>query len=366
MICQNKLELFLLVCYLRHYDTISHSKEITSHISMLLINLVSSFGPVHQSCVNKFGNKQFIQVYNGYGYNGSYAASAKKFDCDRSNSLLLHWIFDFVSDDEDNSVVIDRLGYFGLDFLSGSTLKYTISNSTDTKDYEQETDRYGDISVELQNNQDMPLAIHSKDTRDVFYELSNDYLVITDMDDTIKRSYISDIREALVELFKREFKPFDIINTKYLGWKNTDFVYLSAGFNQIYPLMKNFIQKYFPPGPIILRTVKLYQYLYEENRILVPYGFKLAKAQQVLDKSLSQQVVLIGDSTEVDAYVYASLYAMNNYKHRICKIYIRIVLDSQLEAVEHYLENVPKHKVRLFKNGDELPESLESECSSKK
>ncbi len=329
------------------------------HYNVLLVILFSiiwttyGYTTIHQSCVDKYGSGPFEQIYDGYGAYGKYYITAKVFECDKSNSGLVRLLHRYLGEGDDEVVAVDRLGHFGIETMANRLVTIVI-HGIDSLLYT--TDEDGDVMA-LVHFKETPKSIATRNKTALLHHLDKDILVISDIDDTIKYSQISDLHLAAKELLSMEFRPFDTINEKYKLWENTtSFVYLSAGFKQAYELMRHFVFSHFPHGPIILRTIRLKDYFSSEFKNM-PYVYKVNRASQVLNIT-KNKVVLIGDSTEVDAKIYATLYMNKDYRNRICHIYIRIVKQEQLTKVELFLDEVPKQIYTLFVHADELPDQL--------
>ena len=79
-----------------------------------LFDMIYGFNPIYTSCLNKFGNEKYLQLYDGYGYDGLYYVSSRLFECDKSTGMLLQLLLNRYCPEQHKNIAIDRLGYFGI------------------------------------------------------------------------------------------------------------------------------------------------------------------------------------------------------------------------------------------------------------
>jgi hypothetical protein len=149
--------------------------------------------------------------------------------------------------------------------------------------------------------------------------------VISDIDDTIKRTQVRDRREMLLNTFSRRFEPAP----RMAGWyremakaPDTRFHYLSASPIQLYPPLADFIRSAdFPAGSMHLRESTTW-------RTLIPAGedsraHKLGVIERLLAEFPQRRFVLVGDSGEADPEIYAQTF--RSHSDRIDAVVIRDV-----------------------------------------
>lgn len=149
--------------------------------------------------------------------------------------------------------------------------------------------------------------------------------VISDIDDTIKRTQVRDRREMLLNTFARRFDAAP----RMAGWyrelakaPDTRFHYLSASPIQLYPALSDFIRAAdFPAGSMHLRESTTW-------RTLIPgeddsRGHKLGVIERLLAEFPQRRFVLVGDSGEADPEIYAQTF--RSHPQRIDSIVIRDV-----------------------------------------
>ncbi|NVM88663.1 App1 family protein [Variovorax sp. SG517] len=149
--------------------------------------------------------------------------------------------------------------------------------------------------------------------------------VISDIDDTIKRTQVRDRREMLLNTFARRFEPAPRMAAWYRALAKTPgtrFHYLSASPIQLYPSLSDFIRNAdFPQGSMHLRESTTWRTLIpgdEDSR-----AHKLGVIQRLLAEFPQRRFVLVGDSGEADPEIYAQTF--RSHPQRIESIVIRDV-----------------------------------------
>jgi len=149
--------------------------------------------------------------------------------------------------------------------------------------------------------------------------------VISDIDDTIKRTQVRDRREMLLNTFARRFEAAPRMADWYraLAQKpDTRFHYLSASPIQLYPALSDFIRSAgFPAGSMHLRESTTWRTLIpgdEDSR-----AHKLGTIKRLLAEFPQRRFVLVGDSGEADPEIYAQVF--RTHQARVDSIVIRDV-----------------------------------------
>ncbi|QSI29816.1 DUF2183 domain-containing protein [Variovorax sp. RKNM96] len=152
--------------------------------------------------------------------------------------------------------------------------------------------------------------------------------VISDIDDTIKRTQVRDRREMLLNTFARRFEAAPRMAAYYRALAqvpDTRFHYLSASPMQLYPALADFVRDNdFPAGSMHLRESTTWRTLIpgaEDSR-----AHKLGVIGRLLTEFPRRRFVLVGDSGEADPEIYAQVYRAN--PQRIDSIVIRDVTDE--------------------------------------
>jgi hypothetical protein len=149
--------------------------------------------------------------------------------------------------------------------------------------------------------------------------------IISDIDDTIKRTQVRDRREMLLNTFARRFEAAPRMAAYYRALAQapgTRFHYLSSSPIQLYPALSDFIRSAdFPAGSMHLRESTTWRTLIpgaEDSR-----AHKLGVIDRLLTEFPQRRFVLVGDSGEADPEIYAQV--IRAHPQRIDNIVIRDV-----------------------------------------
>lgn len=155
--------------------------------------------------------------------------------------------------------------------------------------------------------------------------------VISDIDDTILQSGIVHWKTAAQLTFlhnARTRKPLDGVARLYQalqagvpGGERVPIFYVSSSPWNLYDLLEDFMElNGIPAGPMFLRDLGTDQGKFLKT---AGHGHKLERARQLIERFPDRQWILLGDSGQADAELYAQ--AADDYGHRIAAIYIRDV-----------------------------------------
>jgi hypothetical protein len=174
--------------------------------------------------------------------------------------------------------------------------------------------------------------------------------VISDIDDTIKVTQVASRRSLLRNTFVRPFAAVPEMAALYRHWQENlgaAVHYLSASPWHLYPFLEEFLAAQgFPQGTFYLRHFRL-----------MPAGLpatlragrrvKLAHARTLLSRFPRRRFILVGDSGESDAAIYARLY--QEYPRQVERICIRNLGGEAGQRVcMTALQNVPRNLWRVF------------------
>lgn len=136
-----------------------------------------------------------------------------------------------------------------------------------------------------------------------------------DIDDTIKISNVLDTVATIKSTFLEETKFVPGMPELYASLKATlnspQFLYLSGSPFQLYPMLREFVNANYPPGPILLQNLTFVDIPgvldfvqgataeYKSERIDTIHGWYPAK-----------KFLAIGDSTQADPEVYGAAYVI--------------------------------------------------------
>lgn len=153
--------------------------------------------------------------------------------------------------------------------------------------------------------------------------------VISDIDDTIKQSFITDRKKMFEAAFFQPFKPVNGMPEVYRAWRSqgASFHYVSSSPWQLYEPLEEFAKTAdFPPASYSLKKVRIKD---ETFLNLFKSGLKTkpAAVKAILNRYPNRKFVLVGDSGEQDAQVYAQI--ARQHPTQIVKILIRNVHASK-------------------------------------
>jgi hypothetical protein len=156
--------------------------------------------------------------------------------------------------------------------------------------------------------------------------------VISDIDDTIKRTQVRDRREMLLNTFARRFEPAPGMADSYRTMAQapgTRFHYLSASPIQLYPALADFLRDAnFPPGSMHLRESTTWRTLIPGDQDSRTH--KLGQIERLLAEFPLRRFMLVGDSGESDPEIYGQV--ARAHPGRIAHIAIRNVTGEAANA----------------------------------
>ncbi|KAL5330928.1 hypothetical protein ACEPPN_000454 [Leptodophora sp. 'Broadleaf-Isolate-01'] len=176
--------------------------------------------------------------------------------------------------------------------------------------------------------------------------------VVSDIDDTIKITQTGDPIGILRSTFVSQATPVEGMPELYqfiqrIISPNSPFFYLSASPYNLYAFLRDFRQKFFPQGTIILRDaswMNLSGLL--SNLTLGTQEYKVARITKINSWLPKRKMILIGDSTQADPETYGEIY--RNHKGWVKLILIRKVTDIAALGIEE--KNEPKRFEKAFKD----------------
>ncbi|OHF03090.1 hypothetical protein CORC01_01474 [Colletotrichum orchidophilum] len=185
-----------------------------------------------------------------------------------------------------------------------------------------------------------------------FFAAPEGWAVISDIDDTIKLTQTSDPIGILRETFVNEPRPIEGMPELYrniaaLLPQESPWFYLSASPYNLYPFLREFRDKYYPPGTIILRdsSWKTVAGLLSALTVATEQ-YKVKRMNKVHDWLPKRKFILIGDSTQSDPEAYGDIY--REFKGWVKLILIRKVTD--IAAIGIAAKNEPERFEKAFKN----------------
>ena len=183
--------------------------------------------------------------------------------------------------------------------------------------------------------------------------------VISDIDDTVKITAVTDRRKMLEHTFLLDFAAAPGMACLYSDWAGQDFNFhfvSSSPWQLSQPLSEFLDNSGFPRSDFNLKSVRFRDEtlfnLFKEGTETKP-----AIIESILNTWPGRRFILVGDSGEQDPEVYASI--MRKHPDRIVHAYIRNVTgesqdSSRLAAV---FEGIDVHRWTLFDDPGPLPRS---------
>lgn len=180
--------------------------------------------------------------------------------------------------------------------------------------------------------------------------------VISDIDDTIKISNVTNKQELLANTFLRPFREAPGMADLYKQWQSqpdTTFHYVSASPWQLYPTLSEFMQESeFPPGLFYMKSFRWKDSSFF-NLFSDPIKYKTRIIESILQRYPQRQFILIGDSGEKDPEVYGMI--ARKFPQQIKRILIRRVGDNNdRDRFAAAFVKVDVNKWQVFGNTNEV------------
>lgn len=182
----------------------------------------------------------------------------------------------------------------------------------------------------------------------VYIAHSTQFVIVSDIDDTFLISHSANLRKRLWVLFSqnaRTRKPFEGVVRHYqlLAKSHTTpeapnpFFYVSSSEWNLYEYILEFASvNRIPPGVFMLSQLKIFSQLLKTGQN--NHGTKFTRIVRVLQAFPNQRVILLGDSSQQDPYIYESL--VKHFPKQIHAVYIRDVFQRNYEKVREVLNKI--------------------------
>ena len=192
------------------------------------------------------------------------------------------------------------------------------------------------------------------------------WAVLSDVDDTIKKTLTSSPVGILTTTFAEEPEPIKGMPElyKHIVQKldNPPFWYLSASPYNLYPFLRQFRETYYPRGTLILRDASWMNLAgFLANLTQGTEAYKVDRIEKVHGWFPKRRFILIGDSTQTDPESYGEAY--RRHGKWIGAIYIRKVTGvaemdegkkNDPRRFEKAFKGVPKDVWYIFEDAQEL------------
>ncbi|KAF7554189.1 hypothetical protein G7046_g6887 [Stylonectria norvegica] len=199
-----------------------------------------------------------------------------------------------------------------------------------------------------------------------YYAGPEGWAIISDIDDTIKVTLTSDPLGILRSTFVDEPTPIPGMPELYSEIKSflpsdTPWFYLSASPYNLYPFLREFRNKYYPPGTMILRDSSWRTIAGLLSALTMgTEEYKVDRGKKVHSWLPKRKMILIGDSTQSDPEAYGELY--RTLPGWVGIILIRKATDvaafgidekNQPERFEKAFKGVPRDVWHVFEDPNE-------------
>ncbi len=180
--------------------------------------------------------------------------------------------------------------------------------------------------------------------------------IISDIDDTIKESEISDRRQLLANTFMRPFRTVPGMAEVYREWeaRGACFHYVSSSPWQLYlPLADMLASDSFPIGPVHLRYFRLRNHMLQ-RMVRIKRSGKATTIKRLIHGMPFRQFILVGDSGEKDFEIYRGI--ANRFSEQILAVLIRNLPHRPLpsEKIQKFRQAHPRVVCQTFATTAEL------------
>lgn len=191
--------------------------------------------------------------------------------------------------------------------------------------------------------------------------------VISDIDDTIKVTEVTDRKKLVENTFFLPFRAVEGMPELYRRWADAgvEFHFVSGSPWQLYePLAELARDAGFPSATFHLRRVR-----FKDSSVLSlladPLEYKLQVIEPLMADFPARRFILVGDSGERDPEVYAAVAA--KHPDQVLRIYIRDVTGQAADSPRYKaaFAQLPREKWQLFRDPREIRENLEPAAEAK-
>ncbi|KAL4972794.1 hypothetical protein BDW66DRAFT_162570 [Aspergillus desertorum] len=172
-------------------------------------------------------------------------------------------------------------------------------------------------------------GVRDRATMETTFAGPEGWLVVSDIDDTIKYTQTSDTTGIIRTTFAEEPKPIPGMPQLYSRIERRfepTWFYLSASPHNLYPFLREFLREYFSPGTLILRDFSWLDISELVKSFTVgTMEYKIDRIKKIRRWFPHRRAICIGDSTQTDPESYAEIY--RRHPEWIHAILIRKVMD---------------------------------------
>ena len=193
------------------------------------------------------------------------------------------------------------------------------------------------------------------------YAPSKGWSIISDIDDTIKVSSVGNKKKLLINTFLEDFVAVENMAAFYSHMNRAGDIayhYVSSSPVELYPLLKEFlISTGYPLGSIHLREATNWKNIISFSKISKKH--KYMNIKRILQAYPKRSFLLIGDSSENDAEIYADF--KQNFPNQVVAIIIRNVTpDIPVAEICRPFSNLDKSDWIVTHSVDEMKKFVAS------
>ncbi|MBD0331252.1 MAG: DUF2183 domain-containing protein [Chitinophagaceae bacterium] len=202
-----------------------------------------------------------------------------------------------------------------------------------------------EVTVQLLNN-NQEVVTQAKGS--IYIPHSTQYGFISDIDDTFLISHSANMRKRLYVLFTqnaRTRKPFEGVVKHYqlLAQSNTTpdapnpFFFVSSSEWNLYDYILEFTTvNGIPQGVFLLNTIKRFNQIFKTGQN--NHQTKFTRIARIMKGYPKQRFILLGDSSQHDPYIYASI--VEHFPRQVHAVYIRDIYEKSREKVAEVLTKI--------------------------
>lgn len=197
----------------------------------------------------------------------------------------------------------------------------------------------------------------------IYIPYSTQYIIISDIDDTFLISHSANLRKRLWVLFTqnaRSRRPFEGVVRHYQllskaattdDMPNSVFYVSSSEWNLYEYILEFTAVNKIPGGVFLLSQLKQFSELLKTGQN--NHGTKFTRIVRIMQAFPDQRVILLGDSSQQDPYIYESI--VKHYPTQVHAVYIRDVFERNYQKVREVLNKIEAAGVPclLFKESKE-------------
>jgi len=189
--------------------------------------------------------------------------------------------------------------------------------------------------------------------------------IISDIDDTIKHSGVTNRRALLRNTFLREFQPIFGMAELYREWSQQGAAlhYVSSSPWQLYNPLAALCgddptsQEKFPDGTFHLRYFRLADHMFRRFLFVRRRG-KAKVIHKIVESFPGRKFVLVGDSGERDPEIYVDV--ARRFPDQVTRVFIRNLVERPVNRARHrrLVKRLADGVLSTFQHAHELPREI--------